>query len=249
MNSLIILPTECIDANTAVLEGDRAHYAYHTHGIRNGQVVKIGILNGLRGTGTIEMATESLVRIVTVTCEQPRPSQPLKIIVGVPRPQTVRKVIQAGVMLGAESITFVQSSRGEKSYLQSTALQTNAIDQEVLKALEQIWDTRSPHITVHRSFSHYLRNHADNFSSDNGQPHCLVADPSGRPLKDLVASNRLTPDQPAFRIAIGPERGWDPGELIAFTDLGYQVCSLGERILRVELALVYLIGQIRGVTM
>ena len=115
MNSLIILPAECVDVSCAVLEGARAAYAYDTHGIRAGQRVKAAVMGGLRGEALVKES--SLQRVVlelslTVAALEPRP---LDLVVGVSRPQTIKKVVQAAVMLGAKSLHFVRSEKGEKS--------------------------------------------------------------------------------------------------------------------------------------
>ena len=45
-------------------------------------------------------------------------------------------------------------------------------------------------------------------------------------------------------MAIGPERGWSDAEVDLFTQHGFTPVGLGERVVRVELALVFLLGKL-----
>ena len=46
-------------------------------------------------------------------------------------------------------------------------------------------------------------------------------------------------------VAIGPERGWSAQEIELFTHAGFKVIGLGDRVVRVEIALVLLMGQLQ----
>ncbi len=239
MNSLIILPAECVDVSCAVLEGARAAYAYDPHGIRAGQRVKAAVMGGLRGEALVKES--SLQRVVlelslTVAALEPRP---LDLVVGVSRPQTIKKVVQAAVMLGAKSLHFVRSEKGEKSYLQSTALLEESLREESLKALEQVWDSRPPAIVVHRSFSHFC---GKKLSELEHAAHGLklVAHPGGQPVRGAAPRGAAG----GAVLALGPERGWSEAEIGAFRDQGFTVVDLGERVLRVEIALTFMLGQL-----
>jgi RsmE family RNA methyltransferase len=165
---------------------------------------------------------------------------PVDLIVGVPRPQTVKKVIQAAVMLGVRSLHFVRSELGERSYLQSRSLSEEGILEESAKALEQIWDSGLPNIEVHRAFSYFMKNKLPLLTKEGGAA-CLLADPSGRELtvsdKPRTCTGQI--------VAIGPERGWSKGEVELFKDSGFGVVGLGQRVVRVEVAVVFLLGQLQ----
>ena len=247
MNSLVLLPSEVLDPTRALLEGVRAAYAFETHGVREGHVVKVSVLGGLRGEATIVEASPARVLFETrlsLPCLKPLP---VALIVGVSRPQTIKKVVQAAVMFGVSSLHFVRSELGEKSYLQSRALDADQLEEETVKALEQVWDSRAPEVVVHRTFSYFLENKLSEISasltaqSPEAELARFVAHPGGISVgcEDV---NRLK-NAPAI-IAIGPERGWSDGEVRAFSDGGFQVLGLGERVVRVELALVFLLGKL-----
>jgi 16S rRNA U1498 N3-methylase RsmE len=135
-------------------------------------------------------------------------------------------------MFGVSSLNFVRSELGEKSYLQSRALDADQLEEETVKALEQVWDSRAPEVVVHRTFSYFLENKLSEIStsltaqSPEAELARFVAHPGGISVgcEDV---NRLK-NAPAI-IAIGPERGWSDGEVRAFSDGGFQVLGLGEQ--------------------
>ncbi len=240
MNSLIILPSECVDQTHASLQSRRAEYAYGTHELREGQVVKVAILGGKRGTATVTKATCEQVDLSVSLIHEPLPRKPIDLVIGLSRPQTVKKVIQAAVMLGVSSLHFVLSERGEKSYRTSHALQSEKIEEETIKALEQIWDSLAPSVTIHYSLQRLFQ--AEEFRASDGQGAWkLLADPSGEPL---VARGEGISSVARTILAVGPERGWSEAELATFRSHGFSTITLGQRVLRVEIALVFLLGQI-----
>jgi len=245
VNSLIILPQEVVNPSVARLEGSRALYAFETHGVREGQTVKVGVLGGLRGEAKITLATPARVECELRLSLAHREPLPLALVVGVSRPQTIKKVVQAAVMFGVSSLHFVRSEQGEKSYLQSRSLDRDQLEDETVKALEQVWDTRAPEIVIHRTFSYFIEHKLPDIAAAlqaGGRgvvARRYVAHPGGMPLQRLASSG--DPGAPLI-IAIGPERGWSDDEVRAFESSGFQVLGLGERVVRVELALVFMLG-------
>jgi 16S rRNA (uracil1498-N3)-methyltransferase len=247
MNSLVLFPQEVRESAVAVLEGARARYAFDTHGVREGQSLKVAVMGGRRGQGRILLASLDKVTIELALSDECLRTSPVSLIVGVSRPQTIKKVIQAAVMFGVSSLHFVKSEKGEKSYLQSRSLDAESIEEEALKALEQIWDSRKPEIVVHRTFSYFMENKlstvAENLMQESGvsKVHSMVAHPGSAPLR---CGDTALIQGAASVIAIGPERGWSDGEIDIFDRYGFHRIGLGDRVVRVELALVFLLGKL-----
>jgi 16S rRNA (uracil1498-N3)-methyltransferase len=266
MNSLIILQDECVDPTSAILVGGRAHYAFKTHGVTTGQRIRVAVMGVSRGEAIVERASESEVCLTIVESMPSLPFEPVDLVVGVPRPQTVKKVIQAAVMLGARSLHFVRSEKGDKSYLQSRSLEPDLIQEETIKALEQVWCAMAPDILVHRSFPEFAKEILPTLSAPTlsaptlsaptlsattlsattlSAPAraCWVVDPSGAEF--ALADTAVIRAASAITLAIGPERGWSVAEIQAFGSAGWRVLGLGDRVMRVELAVVFVLGQVR----
>jgi RsmE family RNA methyltransferase len=132
----------------------------------------------------------------------------------------------------------VHTDSGEKSYLDSHILRPEDLKIEMAKALEQIWEAQHPIVRVHRSFSYFCKNTLGQLL-EAGESFKGIATP-GAPL--------LTPDRfkrplRSIIFAVGSEAGWSAREVSLFVEHGFLPIGLGERIVRVELAVNYLLGQ------
>ncbi len=73
-------------------------------------------------------------------CEELLPTKlPVHLIVALPRPKVLRRLIMDSVTLGVERISLIHSYRVDKSYWQTPFLQQ--IDNYVTLGLEQAGDT------------------------------------------------------------------------------------------------------------
>jgi RsmE family RNA methyltransferase len=99
--------------------------------------------------------------------------------------------------------------------------------------LEQAVDIRMPTLHSHLRFRPFVEDVLPGLQTDRPS---YVADPSGtRPCPRL--------EQGAVcNLLIGPEGGWVPFELDILGRTGVDFVRLGQRILRVETALPYMVG-------
>ena len=167
-----------------------------------------------------------------VTEELPQ-SLPLTLLVAVPRPQTIKKVLQLAACCGLRAVNFVRTVNVDKSYLQSKSLEAKNIEAELIKGLEQSGDGVFPQISVSRSLSSVLQ----------GLPPealRLMADLG----PDSSIPRRATAQSRAIVLALGPEAGWSEEERGLFMKHGFHTLSLGNRMYRVEHALALILGQI-----
>jgi RsmE family RNA methyltransferase len=239
MNSLIILPQECVAPTLFVLRDQRARYAVETHELAVGVRCKIGVLGGGRGEAQVVRVDPLEVVLEGETPLPARPRTAVSLIVGVSRPQTVKKVVQAASMLGVVSLDFVRSELGEKSYLHSNVLEPAQLEAEGCKALEQVWDTQLPQVRVHRTFAYFMRQWVPQLGGAEWSR--LLAQPGAAPLRPVDCAQLSG----GAVLAIGPERGWSEGEVRQFEESGFRPIGLGERVVRVEVALLLLLGQLQ----
>src|SRR5690606_24838910 len=140
--------------------------------------------------------------------------------------------------LGVDRLYLVNAARVEKSYFTSHVLHPDEAAALVTLGLEQARDTVPPQL--------HLRPRLRPFVED--ELPGLLADVPLRLLPHPPASTALerlprAPEQPAA-LAIGPEGGWVPFEVELLEAQGFLPVSLGPRILRVEVAVPLLLGQL-----
>lgn len=194
---------------------------------------------GSRALGRIIALSQTEVWCRVESVFSPLPRLPLEAIIALPRPQTVKKVVQTATLLGFSHLHLVRAKHSEKSYLTSHILQPGALRSEIEQALEQGFDSTPLEVSVHPRFLPFVE---DVLPS---RPHFAfaqkyVAEEGGVPVQTLNGGR----PQACF-FAIGPEAGWDPFELERFSKMGFQRVGLGPRILRVELACALLGGSLQ----
>ena len=148
MNALILLVEELQDRKKAVLVGDRAKAFLSEQQLKLHQTIRIAVLNQFHAYGEITALGADRIEIRLAGPELPRSRLPVALVVAVPRPQTVKKVISLAVQCGVTALYFVKSYQTVASYLQSHSMREADIRAEGIKALGQVWDAHLPEIVV-----------------------------------------------------------------------------------------------------
>jgi len=242
MNSLIIFPEEFISPSHAVLRGARGRHVLETHALKVGVTVAGARLGGRRGHVHVERVSGDEVVLNTELEIEPLPLLPYELIVAVPRPQTVKKIAQLAAMVGVQRVHFVRSANSQKSYLHSSTLLPDALQGEMVKGLEQSGASLLPQICIHPRFRPFVEDYLCRLEGLT-QALKIVATPDAAQGLGGLRGGREDVLQTVFA-AVGPERGWNPYEMERFNQLGFLCVSLGERILRVECAVTWLVAQL-----
>lgn len=186
-----------------------------------------GRVNGPRGKGTlVEIGTRELI-LSFVWGPEPPPLDPVTLIVGLPRPQTARKILQEATAIGVAALHFVATEKSDPNYAESALWHTDEWRRQVLNGAEQAFCTRIPLVSYHRTFSEI-------FSELPGDDVRIALDnyESATPLSRAACAG------PHLTIAVGPERGWSAVERDALRAHNFLFVHLGPRVLRVETACV-----------
>lgn len=201
---------------------------------RPGDVFDAGLVNGPRGKGTLVSVGESALDLSFSWGEEPPPLDPLTLVIGLPRPQTARKILQEAAALGVAAIHFVLTEKGERSYAQSTLWRTGEWGRHLITGAEQAFCTRLPDVTHGRTLGDVAGAEAP-----AGMRIALDNYEAGRGLAGVV------PTSPVL-IAIGPERGWSAGERDLLRNRGFGLYHLGHRVLRTETACVAAVAIVKA---
>ncbi|HEY1302213.1 MAG TPA: RsmE family RNA methyltransferase [Vicinamibacterales bacterium] len=236
MNLILLDAREVSESNEVTLADARARHLLNVLRVIPGQTVRVGLLDGPLGEGTVESAGDGRV---TMRCvfEPERPCRPrIDVVLALPRPKVMRRLWAQLAALGVGRIVLTNAERVERQYF-DTHVMTEAVYRPLLiEGLQQARDTRLPLVSIHRQFRILVEDHLDTLFAAGRR---LVADPSGTtPLGSALAH---TQDERVL-IAIGPEGGWNSFELSLLGAHGFEVVSLGPRTLRVDTASIALLS-------
>ena len=237
MNLILIDEKDFDDSGRVSLRGRRLRHVQEVHRAQPGDRLRVGLLNGKLGTGRVLELDSGRLRIEVELSQEPPDALPLRLVLALPRPPSLRKVLQQATALGVKDFVLLHTRRVEKSYWSSRTLEPAALRRELVLGLEQAVDTRLPRVELRRRFKPFVEDELPALlqHSTGG-----VADPSGT---DALPSGSPEP----ITLIIGPEGGFIPFELETLAAQGTRCVSLGERILRVETAVVALLARLAGV--
>jgi len=200
-----------------------------------GDTVDTGMVGGPRGKATVTaINAESLDLSFAWDQHSPPPPAPIVLLVGLPRPQTVRKILHSATELGVTAVHFVNTQKSEPSYAQSTLWSSGEWRRHLLDAAQQAFDTHLPDISHGRKL-------ADALESLEKSPTRLALDNYEAPRR----LSEVTIDAPVV-LALGPERGWSARDREALRAHGFEFAHLGSRVLRTETACISALTLIRA---
>jgi RsmE family RNA methyltransferase len=238
MNLLLLTPDEVADDATALLTGRRHEHARAVLRVQAGETLRVGVRGGNCGTAEVLSEGPDGLRLRVTLDREPPPRSGVSLVLAIPRPKALRRVIPAVASLGVDRVVLVNAARVEKSYFDSRILAPAVLGGLIDLGLEQACDTRPPTIEVRERFRPFVEDELDAWA---GRAVRLLPHPPAQRALSRVESN-----QPVV-LAIGPDGGWVPFEVGLFERCGFVPVSLGPRVLRVEVAVSYVIGRVRGV--
>jgi len=232
--NLLILKAGDISNNIAHVTGRQLNHVFDIHNAKKGDIINVGLLNGPMGRGkilTIDNTKMSLA--LTLDLSPPKPL-PITMILALPRPKMLRRILQTISAMGVKELYLINSSRVEKSYWQSPFLSPKAIEEQLLLGLEQAKDTTLPNVHLRKLFKPFVEDEVVKIAKDS---LALVAHPS--------TDNRCPVDcNDSVTLAIGPEGGFIPYEIDLLKKHNFKAIHVGERILRVENAIPAIISRL-----
>jgi 16S rRNA (uracil1498-N3)-methyltransferase len=235
VNLLLLEPAELGPGGLARLEGRRARHVREVLRCRPGETVAVGLVGGRMGTAEVLACDEGLLTLRASLEGAPPPPSPVTLLLALPRPKILRKVLQAAGAMGVKRLVLLGSWKVEKAYWGSPLLRPEGLRQELLLGLEQGRDTLLPEVTLRRFFKPFVE---DELEAMLPGPRLLLDLAASRPLHALQA-----PPAGGVTLAIGPEGGWTAYEAAELEKRGFQPVSLGPRPLRVDQAVPFAVGQ------
>jgi 16S rRNA (uracil1498-N3)-methyltransferase len=199
-------------------------------------------------TGHAAKATVVAIGAETLTLSfawgaPPPPLDPITLIVGLPRPQTARKILQEATALGVAAMHFVATEKSEASYAHSTLWSSGEWRRHLIAGAEQAFDTRLPQITWSRSLAEVvaaLPPAATRLALDHYEAAAALSNVA------YYASKPEAAVMPTVVLAFGPERGWSARDRALLRANGFSLVHLGTRVLRTETAVVAAVALVKA---
>lgn len=234
MNLLLFTADELTPENTLRIADRRLHHLRHVHRAQVGDTVRVGQVDGLMGTGTINALGDCEAELAIELLDAPPDKLPLTLVLALPRPKMLRRILRAIAEFGVNELHLINSYRVEKSYWQTPVLQDNVIREYMQQGLEQSRDTVFPGVYCHKRFKPFVE---DTLPALLEGHRGLVAHPGDWPLCPRGTTRKTL-------LVIGPEGGFIPYEIERLQQAGCEAVSLGPRILRVENAIAALVARL-----
>ena len=241
MNLLLLHPEDIVAGpaapgaeSRARIGGRRFEHVRNVHRAAVGDELRVGVLGGALGRGRVIALSDGQLELAILLDRQPPPPSPVTLVLALPRPLVLKRVLIHATSLGVKRIALIHARRVEKSYWQSDALSGETLRHNLLLGLEQAGDSVLPDVSVHRRFRVFAE---DVLPALRGSSRGFVAHPEA-----TAVCPREVPG--CVIVAIGPEGGFIPYEVEMLTRAGLEPVRFGERILRIEAAVPWVIARL-----
>ena len=245
---MLLEPRELAAGPRVRLGGRRLRHAREVLRAEPGDELRVGELGGRLGRGRVLAIDETGLELDVRLDSEPPDPLPVDLVLALPRPPSLRRILQQATALGVKRFALIHSARVEKSFWNSSALRPPELEQQLRLGLEQSRDTRLPTVERFRRFRPFVEDHLPEWS--RGHPLLLAhpAEPDAPEPGGGAASagpagpgGLLEVGGPCVLI-VGPEGGFVPYEIERLSAAGARPVALGSRPLRVETAVVALLG-------
>jgi 16S rRNA (uracil1498-N3)-methyltransferase len=243
MNLILLDAAELDERGRLILDDRRGHHVCRVLRAAPGHRVRVGMVRGSLGVGEVVAVdlerdrVELAVTLVDVTPERPR----VDLILAVPRPKALPRLIQAAATMGVGRIDLVNAWRVDKSYLDAHYLEPQALAHHARLGCEQGSSTWVPDVAVHRLLMPFVEEIAARRHAAARADIALIAHPRAYvPIEVAVPPG----SQGHVVLAVGPEGGWIEREIETFVDLGFVPVTCMNSVLRVDTAVAALLAQL-----
>jgi len=234
VNLLLLETADFFAGNRVLLRDRRLTHMREVQRAEIGESLRVGLLGGAMGNGRLLRLDDHEAELEVVFDQPPPAKLPLTLLLALPRPKMLRRVLQTVAAMGVPRLVLLNSYRVEKSFWQTPFLEPAAIREQLILGLEQARDTVLPQVSIEKRFKPFVEDRLPQLAAGS---RGLVGHPGDYPACPRALDEPVT-------LAIGPEGGWIPYEVEKLAAAGLQPVQLGERILRVETAVSALLARL-----
>jgi RsmE family RNA methyltransferase len=235
VNLILLERSEANPAGEITLTGPRAGHLLHVLRVEPGQAVRVGILDGPRGVGTVISVAEGAVHLRCSFEAHAAPAPRVDLLLALPRPKVMRRLWAQIAALGVGRIILTNAERVERNYFDTHVLSPVCYRPLLVEGLQQARDTSLPGVSIHRQFKVLIEDELDALFPRGLR---LVADPAAT----APAGSQAPEDGGRVLLAIGPEGGWNAFETELLAAHGFRSVGMGPRTLRTDTACIALLA-------
>jgi 16S rRNA (uracil1498-N3)-methyltransferase len=213
-------------ATTATLTGDQAAHLARVLRAQPGQIFDV-VADGFLHRAEIVSVKEAAVVFTLHEELEAEASLPVHLLMAVFKFDPMEWGIEKATELGAAHITPVLARRTEKHLAQAAAKRVERWRRIVMEASKQSRRTDVPLVDDPMTLKAALGN-------VTSETKLLLAETEQENSLRVALQGEVS----RVALAIGPEGGWTPEEMMLFSESGWQHVTLGPRILRAETAAI-----------
>jgi len=229
VNLILLDERDRVGASHVMVFDARASHLLNVLRVTPGREVRVGLVDGPFGVGTVTSAQDGRVTMECVFDADTPPRPAVDVLLALPRPKVMRRLWAQLAALGVGQIILTNAERVERQYFDSHVLAEACYRPLLVEGMQQARDTRLPTVSIHRQLKVLVEDHLDTLF---GPGLRLAAHPGSTMLAG--SSVHDDPDQRRVLIAIGPEGGWNAFEVALLEAHDFVPIGLGPRILRVD---------------
>jgi RsmE family RNA methyltransferase len=242
VNLILLEDTEANAAGEVTLTGPRAAHLLNVLRVEPGQSVRVGVLDGPCGIGSVRSVAAGVVELHCVFDAERPPTPRVDLLLALPRPKVMRRLWAQIAAMGVGQIILTNAERVERNYFDTHVLTPESYRPLLVEGLQQSRDTRVPRVSIHRQFKVLVEDDLDALFPTGLR---LAADPAA-----AAPAGSLAPEGPGGRVllAVGPEGGWNAFETALLETHGFRRIGMGPRTLRSDTACVALLALVHAAT-
>ncbi len=247
------VPTSNLASGLTTLGAEPSHYVSRVHRRSVGETILL--FDPTEGTEAVAEIVALQGKLVTCMVAEVRPGvrrgiAGLHLVQGLGKGNKPDQVVRDGVVLGAQSIRFVVSDRSVVQTSDRDEAKLSRLVRIATEAARQCGRSDLPRIELAASFGDALTwgtgSSRPNLTEAMGEKLALVLQPGDEiPLVESILGDHLA-ECAALEVSIwvGPEGGFSDAELVMLTSRGARVASLGDLVLRTELAAIVAMARV-----
>jgi 16S rRNA (uracil1498-N3)-methyltransferase len=156
MNLILLFDDDFVAPDRVVLRGRRAEHVRAVHRAEVGKQLTVGVADGRMGRGVVLRMDGDALELQMELVGDPPPPLPVTLVLALPRPKVLNRVIAGATSLGVKRIFLINAWRVEKSYWSTPRLAPENLRTQAILGLEQARDTRLPAIETRRLFRPFV---------------------------------------------------------------------------------------------